>query len=171
MGRVQEGALWTAVGCWALGGVVVLSGAGLIPWGERAGGPPPWLTVVVGLVVVMTGVLLSFVAVGSSGHSLLYAGLVSVTLTLLTLPFAWVALGPGRRGFDSPTALGLLWPGAGEIEGRAAFGLATLLLAAVTFAAWRAFYRRLRAAGREGKGSGTTKQSGGGSWRPSRGGR
>jgi hypothetical protein len=39
--------------------------------------------------------------------------------------FAWVALGPGARGFSSPLAI--FGAAVNEISGRIAFGVATLL--------------------------------------------
>ena len=126
----------------ALMGFLVIGMALHIIPTDTPGDTPRWIGAAAGLAFVLAGaaVIVGYaVAGGAAPDGDLPAGTpFGVRLTqyllglsivgLMTAIGAWVTFGPGRREF-SITGLPVLGPRAGEIMGRVAFGLGTVLSA------------------------------------------
>jgi len=118
----------------AMGAMGVLSGVGVLPHGRV---DPTVPVAQQRALAVCAGAV--FAAGGASAMLTAFAGrwtrrvntLLGLVIALgLTALFAWVALGPGARGFSSPLAI--LGPHVNAVSGRITFGLCALLGLATT---------------------------------------
>jgi hypothetical protein len=126
----------------ALMGFFVIGMALHIVPADNSGNTPRWLGVAAGLAFVLAGaaIIVGYAVAGGAAPDgdlppgtpfgvRLIQYLLGVSIVgLMTAIGAWVAFGPGRREFNI-TGLPVLGPRAGEVMGRVAFGVGTVLSA------------------------------------------
>lgn len=125
----------------AMGGLIVLLAAGMIPGGDEKLEAPRWVVACAGLAFVLAGaaMIVGYAVAGGVGpdgdlpagtarwvwvtQSLLGLGIVGALASVAT----WVAFGPGPRAFT--VTLPLVGQGPGdETFGRAVFGVGAVLM-------------------------------------------
>lgn len=137
----------------------VLGGLGMIDLHPTAG-TPAWMGVCAGLAFVLAGlaVINGYAIAGGVGPDgnllpdtpftvvLLQHVLGLGIMALMTTMAGWIAFGPGERHFSMTIALPFVARSSqsGELSGRIAFGVATVLLVAMTFGLGWAGVQRLR---------------------------
>jgi hypothetical protein len=161
----RRGALGVGLLFIACGAIPILMGLGVIE--PSRSDAPPWIAVAAGLVFVCGGlaVILDYAIVGGvdvSGDlpvgtplALRIANfLLGLSIVGLMLAMSgWIAFGPGERRFSSTISLPFVWGrrGSGEVSGRIAFGVGTVMIAVMFVAFGISGVRRLIRASREGR--------------------
>jgi hypothetical protein len=146
----------------AAGIMPLLIGAGVVHPAESGSPPPAWVAFAAGLLFVCAGVTI-FVDYGIAGGVGPDGDLVPGTpfavraanlvlglfiVGLMTALFGWVAFGSGPRQFSSTITLPF-WQShgrSGELSGRIAFGIVTVLMALMFVACGIVGLRRLNRA-------------------------
>ena len=143
----------------ATGGVVpILAGSGLIPV-QPTEGTPGWIVVCAGAVFVLAGaaVINGFAIAGGTApdgdlpaNTPLLVRLAQYVfglaiIALMTTISGWIAFGPGERRFSTTIAVPFLAlrSSGSDLSGRIAFGVGTLILAAILVTSAFAVVRRL----------------------------
>ena len=121
--------------CVGVGLLIILLAAGILPADERSFHAPHWVVGAAGLMFALMGVALvtgpapgTPAATGrTTWRSLLLGGAV---VGLMAAIFNWIAFGPGERRFGGGLAVPFVAISgrASEWSGRAAFGVAAVLL-------------------------------------------
>jgi hypothetical protein len=128
----------------ALMGVLMIGMALHVVPAHNPGNTPQWVGVAAGLAFVLAGaaIIVGYAVAGGAAQDgdlspgtpfgvRLTQYLLGLSIVgLMTAIGAWVAFGPGRREF-SISGLPVLGPRAGEVMGRVAFGVGTVLSAVV----------------------------------------
>jgi hypothetical protein len=139
----------------------VLGGLGMIDL-HPTEGTPGWMGVCAGLAFMLAGlaVINGYAIAGGVGPDgnllpdtpfpvvLMQHVLGLGIMALLTTMAGWIAFGPGERHFSMTIALPFVARSSqsGELSGRIAFGVATILLVAMTLGLGAAGVERLRRA-------------------------
>jgi hypothetical protein len=151
----------------AAGGIVpILAGSGLIPV-QPTDGTPGWIVVCAGAVFVLGGaaVINGFAIAGGTApdgdlpaNTPLVVRLAQYVfglaiIALLTIISGWIAFGPGERRFSTTIVVPFApWRSSGSgLSGRIAFGVGTLMLAAILVTSAFAVVRRLCRTGRSSR--------------------
>ena len=156
----------TRRGAWVVGLFFIAAGVGADSRGlglidlKPTVGTPGWIAVCAGLMFVLGGmaVINGYAIAGGVGPdgNLLPGTPFGVLLAqhvlglgimgLMTTTAGWIAFGPGERHFSTTIALPFFArrSGSGELSGRVAFGIATVLLVAMTLGLGWAGAQRLR---------------------------
>jgi hypothetical protein len=153
------GALIVGVLCAACGIPAILSGIGAISL-KSTPGTPGWVAVCVGLIFVLAGAaVINEYAIGRGvgadgdlpantpfGVRLAQYLIGLAIVGLLTIVTGWTAFGPGERHFTMTIAVpfGAQRRAGGDLSGRIAFGVGTVLLVAMLVALGWSGARRLR---------------------------
>ncbi len=154
-----RGALIVGVLCAAGGIPAILSGIGAIPL-KPTPGTPGWVAVCAGGMFVLAGAaVINEYAIGrgAGADGDLPAGtpfgvrlaqyLIGLAIVgLMTIVSGWIAFGPGERHFSMTIAMPFFAQrtAGGELPGRIAFGVGTVLLLAMLVALGWSGARRLR---------------------------
>ena len=132
----------------AMGLVPVLSALGVAPSDEASSGAPRWIGGIAGGLFVVAGLyILTKPAVDrlEPGLRKQILGLFPLLIvTGMATISSWIAFGPGERRFESGASNSILqisWGDAGELLGRAAFGVGAVFLIVITAIGWWKYLR------------------------------
>jgi hypothetical protein len=129
MGDSKIGVLIIGAITVGIGAMGILSGIGYLPHGRVDPTVPQAdqqaVAICAGVVFAAGGLSAMLSAFPGRAARIAYNLLGLVVAVGLTSLFAWVAIGPGSRGFVSPLAI--FGPHVNEIAGRVLFGVAALM--------------------------------------------
>jgi hypothetical protein len=127
----------------AIGGVGILAGLGFLPKGQGDPTIPAAdqqaVAICVGVVFAAGGLAAMLTTLPGRVSRILNGVLGLVVIVGLTSLFAWVAIGPGSRGFASPLAK--FGPAVNEVSGRFLFGVVALMGLAMAILIVRSMFR------------------------------
>lgn len=128
----------------AIGGMGIMTGLGLLPQGQGDPTIPAAdkqaVAICAGVVFAAGGLAAMMSTLPGRVSRIVNAGAGFVAVVGLTSLFAWVAIGPGSRGFASPLAI--FGPAVNEVSGRFLFGLVALMGLAMAVLMVRSMFRR-----------------------------
>ena len=130
--KIKRNSLVACIGIFP-GLFIVAIAAGLIPVAPDSIHAPPWLLAVCGGMFVVAGVAALGIGVLSKRVNNFFGAVILTGFSFIT---GWVAFGPGERIFSGFSQ--------DATTGRAAFGLATILLVGMAVWAWKSTFQTVQ---------------------------